>query len=86
MDMKEFYRKQMRKERLLLDMATIGYQAKVKELGRELAESTEDNSEDVIEQINDMKEVLTDVVKDLGYYTDNFMKEGKEEKDERENV
>ena len=86
MDMKEFYRKQMRKERLLLDMATIGYQAKVKELGRELAESTEDNSEDVIEQINDMKEVLADVVKDLGYYTDNFMKEGKEEKDERENV
>ena len=86
MDMKEFYRKQMRKTRLLLDMATIGYQAKVKELGRDLAESTEDNSEDIIEQIKVMKETIADVVKDLGYYTENYMKEGKEEKDERENV
>ncbi len=86
MDMKEFYRKQMKKARLLLDMATIGYQAKVKELGLKLVESTEDNSDDIIEQIKDMKEVIADVCKDLGYYTENFVKEGKEEKDERENA
>ena len=86
MEMKEFYRRQMRKTRLLLDMATIGYQAKVKELGLKLVESTEDNSDDIIEQIKDMKEVIADVCKDLGYYTENFAKEGVEEKDERENV
>lgn len=82
--MKEYYRKEYEKHTLMVELAKVGYDSKMKLLANKLCVTDESYHGPIIEVITDMREALDEMIAKADHYKAKWQEEC--EKEETENA